>query len=88
MTTIHFYFNNEHATTYCHSADRRDILNHIEEYLYILWELEPSSRNWKDLYARFDYATFDYHGTGPVTIRERWRTSCGSEIEILVEDAA
>lgn len=88
MTTIHFYFDGEHAVSYYPSTDRNSILNHIEEQLYILWELEPSTRDWKNLYARFKYATFDYHGTGPVTIRERWRTSCGSEIEILVEDAA
>lgn len=66
MTTIVQYINvhskvTERAT-FSVGADET-CLDRLEEFLYIMWELEPVSRDWKYNLYNYGFTTFSYHGT-------------------------
>ncbi len=68
-----------------HKLPNEDLLDHIEEQLYILWELEPADRKWKQLFNRFGFALFDYHNSGELmAIQYRYLKVDHSELEVLV----
>ena len=42
-------------------ADTENFLDRLEETLYILFELEPKSREWRREFLKHLYADFTYH---------------------------
>jgi len=41
------------------------ILSALEDALYVLWEMTPTSRDWKRDLSRVGVCGFDYHGEDP-----------------------
>ena len=72
MTTIVQYINvhgkvTERAT-FSVGADET-CLDRLEEFLYIMWELEPVSRDWQYNLYNYGFTTFSYHGTNDYIVR-------------------
>ena len=44
-------------------------LDRLEEFLYIMWELEPVSRDWKYNLYNYGFTIFSYHGTNDYIVR-------------------
>lgn len=72
MTTIVQYINvhgevTERAT-FSVGTDE-SCLDRLEEFLYIMWELEPVSRDWQYNLYNYGFTTFSYHGTNDYIVR-------------------
>ena len=72
MTTIVQYINVHgdvtECTTFSVGADE-SCLDRLEEFLYIMWELEPVSRDWRYNLYNYGFTTFSYHGTNDYIVR-------------------
>ena len=54
-------------------------LDRLEEILYIMWELEPVSRDWRYNLYNYGFTTFSYHGTNDCIVRV---SSLGKEVTV------
>ena len=74
--------NYEHMVTDFPVADNENLFDRLEETLFIVHELCPSSRNWKRELSSTGTTMFDYHGRESYTVRLK-----GDEIVITLEAA-
>ena len=80
---IKFYkINYEHMVSYFPVADHENLFDRLEETLFIVHELCPSSRNWQRELSSTGTTMFDYHGREFCTVRLK-----GDEIVITLETA-
>ena len=82
MTTIVRYINVRgevtESATFSVGADE-SCLDSLEEFLYIMWELEPVSRDWRYNLYNYGFTTFSYHGTNDCIVRV---SSLGKEVTV------
>ena len=82
MTTIVRYINVRGETTeraiFSTGVDE-NCLDRLEEILYIMWELEPVSRDWRYNLYNYGFTTFNYHGTNDCIVRV---SSLGKEVTV------
>ena len=82
MTTIVRYINVHGETTeraiFSTGVDE-SYLDRLEEILYIMWELEPVSRDWRYNLYNYGFTTFSYHGTNDCIVRA---SSLGKEVTV------
>ena len=82
MTTIVRYINVRgevtESATFSVGADE-SCLDSLEEFLYIMWELEPVSRDWRYNLYNYGFTTFSYHGTNDYIVRIN---SLGKEVTV------
>lgn len=80
---IKFYkINYDNMVSYFPVADHENLFDRLEETLFIVHELCPSSRNWKSELSSTGTTMFDYHGREFCTVRLK-----GDEIVITLEAA-
>ena len=72
MTTIVRYINVRGEVTeravFSVGVDE-SCLDRLEEILYIMWELEPVSHDWRYNLYNYGFTTFSYHGTNDYIVR-------------------
>ena len=72
MTTIVQYINVRGEVTeraiFSVGVDE-SCLDRLEEILYIMWELEPVSPDWRYNLYNYGFTTFSYHGTNDYIVR-------------------
>ena len=82
MTTTVKYINVRGETTeraiFSTGVDE-SYLDRLEEILYIMWELEPVSRDWRYNLYNYGFTTFSYHGTNDCIVRV---SSLGKEVTV------
>ena len=82
MTTIVRYINVRgevtESATFSVGADE-SCLDRLEEFLYIMWELGPVSRDWRYNLYNYGFTTFSYHGTNDYIVRIN---SLGKEVTV------
>ena len=82
MTTIVQYINIRgeviERAIFSVGADE-SCLDHLEEFLYIMWELEPVSCDWRYNLYNYGFTTFSYHGTNDYIVRIN---SLGKEVTV------
>ena len=82
MTTIVRYINVRgevtESATFSVGADE-SCLDSLEEFLYIMWELEPVSRDWRYNLYNYGFTTFSYHSTNDYVVRIN---SLGKEVTV------
>ena len=67
---IKFYkISYEHMVSYFPVADHENLFDRLEETLFIVHELCPSSRNWQRELSSTGATMFDYHGREFCTVR-------------------
>ena len=82
MTTIVKYINVRGKVTeraIFSVGVNENCLDHLEEFLYIMWELEPVSRDWRYNLYNNGFTTFSYHGTNDCIVRIN---SLGKEVTV------
>ena len=82
MTTIVKYINARGEVTECAIFSvgvNESCLDRLEEILYIMWELEPVSRDWRYNLYNYGFTTFSYHGTNDCIVRV---SSLGKEVTV------
>ena len=82
MTTIVQYINVRGEVTeravFSVGVDE-SCLDRLEEILYIMWELEPVSHDWRYNLYNYGFTTFSYHGTNNCIVRV---SSLGKEVTV------
>lgn len=61
MWTIN-YPDNSNSKVRFNARGPKEVLENLEETLYVAWELTPTHRDWKERFMAKGNALFDYHG--------------------------
>lgn len=83
LSMIKFYkINSDNIVSYFPVADHEDLFDRLEETLFIMHEICPSSRFWKRELSSTGTTMFNYHGREFCTVRLK-----GDEIVVTLETA-
>lgn len=72
---LYDFQNNEVERTHFIVEWGDSVCDGLEDALFIKWELEPKSRDWKQELRAKGYTIFTYHGVEDFVVRYAWKGS-------------